>query len=281
MRVTRWFAGSHRALFGAYRHGALGFAKGAAYSALLAFIPVLTTITTLLIHANAAAVSRKIVSLLFRVAPPGVEEIIRYQVATRGSRPLTVPIAATLLAIWAASGVTTSLMEGFQAAYQRPSRRGVVRQRLLAIWLVIASIVPVVGASSLMLFGDRAQTWVLREIGVLGDEETLKGGVRVISSLIRLVFAFGANASVTAMMFYFGPDISGKRHIWPGAMVSSLLWFICTLAFTWYLQNIAQYNLLYGSIGAVMALLVWMYLLSLSAMVGCEFNAQLDRTVRR
>ena len=56
-----------------------------------------------------------------------------------------------------------------------------------------------------------------------------------------------------------------------------LLWWLTTTLFAWYVRNIANYNVLYGSVGAVIALLVWMYLLSIIALFGCEFNAQLDR----
>jgi membrane protein len=276
VRFKRWLVCFRRAVWGAYEHGALGYAKGAAYSGLLAFLPVLTTVTTILIQANAAVVSRRIVRFLYEVAPPGVEDVVRYAMAERGARPLTVPVAASLLAIWAASGVTISLMEGFQAAYRRPHSRGVVRQRLLAAWLVMASILPFVGATGLMIFGDRAETWVLRAVGVLGAGDVLRGWVRPISLVGRYLLAYAAIVATTGAMYYFGPDAGRDRRIWQGAMLAGLLWLLLTLGFGWYVKHIANYNLLYGSIGAVIALILWMYLLSLSAMVGCEFNAQLD-----
>lgn len=259
-----------------YVHGGLGCAKGAAYSCLLAFLPVLTVTTTLLVRANAAAVSRKIASFLLQVAPPGVEELIRYAVAERGARPLAVPIAAALLAAWAASGVTTSLMESFQAAYRRKSRRGIVKNRLVAIGLVMTSILPVVGASALLLIGERAETWVLTHLGLLDVGETLRGGVKIISIGLKYILLFTAIVTVTGLMYYFGPDAGRGRLIWPGAMLAAVEWLLITQGFAWYVRNIAQYNVLYGTIGAVMATMVWTYLLALSAMVGCEFNARLE-----
>jgi membrane protein len=61
--------------------------------------------------------------------------------------------------------------------------------------------------------------------------------------------------------------------VWPGAWLATILWLIATSGFAWYVRNIANYNVLYGSIGAVIALLVWMYLLAVIALVGCEYNA--------
>lgn len=258
---------------GAYRHGALGYAKGAAYSALLAFFPVLTTTTAVLVHMNAAAVSRRITAMLFRVAPPGVEELIRYHVAQRGARPLALPIAAGVLALWAASGVMVSLMEGFNAACGRQGTRGVVMTRLVAFWLVLVSLLPVVGATALMIFGDRAENQILHWMGVLKAGETLQGGVRVLGMILRYALAIGAMVVVAALLYYFGPEGGRRRRIWPGALLATALWFMLTAAFAWYVRNIAGYNVMYGSIGAVIALCVWMYLLALTAILGCEFNA--------
>ncbi|MGQ9918473.1 MAG: YihY/virulence factor BrkB family protein [Bryobacteraceae bacterium] len=262
-----------RAMAGAYRHGALGYAKGAAYSALLAFFPVLTTTTALLVQMNAEAVSRRITALLFRAAPPGVEELIRYYVAQRGERPLALPIAASVLALWAASGAMVSLMEAFDAAYGKTNARGVVMTRLVALWLVLVALLPVVGATALMIFGDRAVNWALHWLGVLEAGSALRGGVRLLGALFRHLLASGSIVVVAALLYRFGPPTGRRRPIWPGALLAAALWFLLTAAFAWYVRNIADYNVFYGSIGAVIALCVWMYLLALTAILGCEFNA--------
>lgn len=275
--MFRFFARLGRAAAAAYRHGALGQAKGAAYSALLAFFPMLATTTAVLAQMNAAAVSRRITALLFRAAPPGVEDLIRYYVAERGARPLALPIAASVLALWAASGVMTTLMEAFNAAHGRQPRRGVVATRLVAMWLVLVSLLPLVGASALMIAGDRAETWLLHWLGVLEAGQTLQGGVRVLGSLVRHAVVAGTMVLVAAMQYYFGPEDRGRCPVWPGAVLATALWALLTGAFAWYVRNIANYNVLYGSIGAVIALCVWMYLLALTAILGCEFNAQARR----
>jgi membrane protein len=264
------------AVLGAYSHGALACAKGASYSALLSFFPVLTTTTAILVQMNAASVSRKITGALFKVAPPGVEDLIRYQMTQRGSRPVALPILAGLLALWAASGVMMSLMEGFQATYERRNRRGILHGRWVALWLVMVSIGPVVGASFLLIFGDWVENRVLQVIGVLEIGETLKGGVKFVSMLTRYAISMLTIVVVTALLYLYGPDAGRGRKIWPGSFLATGLWLAITAVFAWYVRNIANYNVLYGSIGAVMALCVWMYLLALAAIVGCEYNARLD-----
>lgn len=280
MRASQYWASFRAALAGVYTHGALGYAKGAAYSALLAFFPVLTTVTTLLIQANAEAVSRRLETWLFQVAPPGAESVIG-NVLARGTRPAAVPILAALIATWAASGVTISLLEAYQAAYRKRHTRGIIQQRLLAMGLVLGSLLPVLLASLLIVFGERAETWVLMRLGVLAAGEVLVGGVNLLAHGIRITLAFAAIVMVTAVMYRFGPQAPRPRHLWPGAILATVLWLSITAGFAWYVRNIANYNVLYGSIGAVMALIVWMYLLSLSAMLGCEFNARLDEKAPR
>jgi membrane protein len=83
------------------------------------------------------------------------------------------------------------------------------------------------------------------------------------------------------VLYFIGPSRPQRwRFVWPGALVATLLWLLSTLGFGWYVRNIAGYNLLYGSVGAAIALLVWMYVLAAVALIGCEFNAEYERLVR-
>jgi membrane protein len=264
-------------LVGLYEHGALGYSKGAAYSALLAFLPVLTTTTAILVQLNAEAVSRRVTSIFFRVAPPGVEDLVRFQVTERGSRPTALPVVAALLAVWAASGVMISLMEAFHAAYHAPDRRNVVHKRLVAMVLVVTTLLPIIGGTTIMVLGDRLENWLVQVLGFIPSGATLHGGLRWVVLVIRYILILLTVVVVTAGLYRFGPQIPRRRHLWPGAAFASFLWLPLTFGFTWYVRNIANYNVLYGSIGAAIALCVWMYLLALTAMAGCEFNVALDR----
>jgi membrane protein len=65
--------------------------------------------------------------------------------------------------------------------------------------------------------------------------------------------------------------------VFPGAMLATFLWLLATAAFAWYVRHVANYNVLYGSVGAGLALLVWMYVLAVINLFGCEFNAARER----
>src|SRR6476661_10880781 len=140
-------------LVSCYKDNILGIAKGAAYSALLSFFPVLTSLTAILVQANALAVSRNLSTLVFSVVPPGTEEIVRYNFTERGQRPIALLFVAILLSIWAASGLMMSLMEGFRAAYKIPEGRPFWPQRGMAALLVIITAMPVVVSSAFIVFG--------------------------------------------------------------------------------------------------------------------------------
>jgi membrane protein len=266
-------------LVSCYKDNILGIAKGAAYSALLSFFPVLTSLTAILVQANALAVSRNLSTLVFSVVPPGTEEIVRYNFTERGQRPIALLFVAILLSIWAASGLMMSLMEGFRAAYKIPEGRPFWPQRGMAALLVVISALPLIAASSLIVFGARLELWILTQIGVIEQGTQLLGWISFFSLLARILVAVSAIVLGTSMLYYLGPNRPRRlRSVYPGAILATGLWWITTTLFGFYVRNIANYNVLYGSVGAVIALLVWMYLLSIIALFGCEFNAQLDRS---
>ena len=276
-RLIRFWWLLRRSVISMYQHGGLGTSKAAAYSALLSFIPVVSTISALLFQANAESVSRVIAGFLFEVVPPGSEELVRLQFAG-GERPASVLILATLVTIWAASGMMASLMEGFQAAYHIPRGRPILKQRGVAILLVFTAVLPTIGASSLILFGDRFQPRVLEWLGFLEVGEQLRGWVLWFGHIFRYLIALGSLALAIGLVYYIAPNRQRRmRYIWVGAIVATALWLLTTLAFGWYVRNLANYNVMYGSIGAVIALMVWMYLLAVIALIGCEFNAESER----
>jgi membrane protein len=79
-------------------------------------------------------------------------------------------------------------------------------------------------------------------------------------------------------MYYIGPNRRQRwRDMTPGAMLSTSLWLLATMGFGWYVRNLADYRMMYGSIGVAIALLVWLYVLAVIALFGCEYNAELER----
>jgi membrane protein len=259
--------------------GCLGIAKGAAYSALLSFFPVLASAAAILVQMRAEFVSRMIERALSEIVPPDSVDLVVEQFRATGSRPLSLLIVAGLISVWAASGVIKSLMEGFQAAYRVPRNRGFVRQNAVAIALVLLSAAPLICATLLIVFGNQTQRVVLNWLKVDPVLNPLAPAWQWLSRMARYAVAFVSTVAVTAVLYYFGPYRQQRwRCVWPGAMLATALWLLATSGFAWYVRHIGHYNLMYGSVGAGIALLVWMYLISVIALAGCEFNAEYERS---
>ena len=278
---SRFLMVFRHSLVSCYKNNILGVAKGAAYSALLALFPVLTALTAILVQANALAVSQNLAKLVFVVVPPGTQEILQYNFTQRGQRPIYLLVTATLLALWAASGLMMSLMQGFQAAYRLEQNRGFWHHRGMAAALVFAGVLPLVIASALIVIGVRVEQWLFHALGIT-EGQPLRGWVSLFAMSGRYLVAILAIAAGTSCMYVYGPSRrQAWRKVWRGAVIATFLYWLITTAFGWYVRNMANYNVLYGSIGAVVALIVWMYLLSVIALLGCEYNAARERLDRQ
>jgi membrane protein len=275
-RTILWLL--RRSVLGALDDNCFGIAKAAAYSALLSFFPVLASAATILLETNAGFFSNILVRSLSEIVPPGTEDLVLQQFRVSGSRPLAVLVVAAFVSIFAASGVIKSLIEGFQAAYRVPRDRGIVHNSLLAMALVLLAAVPLVGASLLILFGRQVETVVMGWLRVDPMWTPLAWVWALLSRIAQYVVAFGTTATVSALLYYYGPYRKQRwRFVWPGAILATLLWLGATSAFAWYAVHIARYNVMYGSVSASIALLVWMYVLAIVALIGCEFNAEYER----
>lgn len=267
-----------RTLLASFDDGLFTIAKGAAYSALLSLFPILATIATIFVQARADFVQQNVVSFLSTILPPGTEEIVLQQFRYRGQRPIALLVVAVVLSLWAASSVIKSLIDGFNAAYRVPRNRSMLSHSAVGMMLALLSALPLLGASSLILFGGTVEAAVLKAIRVDPILNPFAGGWELLSRVMRYVVAFGATATLTAILYFYGPYRKQRwRRVWPGAILATILWLLGTVAFGWYVRNITNYNVLYGSVGTSIALLIWMYLLAAIALFGCEFNAEYER----
>ena len=267
-----------RSLLAAFDDNCFSIAKGAAYSALLSFFPVLTSAATILVQTRAEFVSKTFESFLSQIVPPGTQDLVFLQFQVKGARPVQLLVIAGLISLWAASSVIKSLIEGFQAAYRVPRNRGFLRGTAVAMGLVLMSTLPLVGASLLIVFGGQIEGAVMEGMKLAPNLRPSSWAWQWAGRLARYTVAFATTVLVTGLLYYFGPYRKQQwRLVWPGAIVATVLWMLATAGFAWYVRNVAHYNVLYGSVATSIALLVWMYLLAAIALVGCEFNAERER----
>jgi len=268
--LARFWLTLRAASIATHQDNCLGIAKGAAYSGLLSFFPVITTLAALLVQARASDIARTIAGILYEAVPPGTEDVVERLFVVHGQRPKSLLVIATLLSALAASGAMISLMEGFRSAYHIPKGRSMLHERAIAMLLVFASALPVLGASALIVLGAREESDLIPWLGGSAWRESLL----MAGEALRYGTAFASFVLASALVYYFGPNRKQQiRNVFPGALVATLLWLLTTAGFGWYVRHITNYNLLYGSVGASLALLVWMYVLAVITLFGCEFNA--------
>ena len=93
--------------------------------------------------------------------------------------------------------------------------------------------------------------------------------------LIRWIVALAGSVGIIGLIYHMGtPMQQSWKRILPGAIVATVMWFLATLAFGWYVTRFANYSQVYGSLGAGIALLFWLYIISLCVLCGAEFNAE-------
>ncbi len=163
--LVRFWRLLQRACIAAFDDNCFSIGKGAAYSLLLAVFPVLTVLTSVLVQVQADAVVKVLAGFVSQVAPPGTQDLILSRLRDTGAKPISLPIIAIVISLWAGSGAMLSLMEGFQAAYRIPTGRPILKQRLVAISLVLISALPVVLASVLIISGDSLERALIHSFG--------------------------------------------------------------------------------------------------------------------
>jgi membrane protein len=260
------------AFWRAFEHDAFAVAKASAYSLILTLFPALLVVGSVLATSRRTEVFLRAISdAIGRILPAAGTAAITYLKGSSLQRPLSVLLSASLITLWTGSGVMVSWMEGFRNAYQLPKIWGLVKERMVAFSLVILAGVPLTFATVLVAFGSGIEGRILfqsdREYGPV---------ILLLWAIVRWVIAILTSIAVIGLIYHNAvPRTQPWHSTLPGAVLATGLWFLTTIIFGWYLRNYGDYSQIYGSLAAAVALLVWMYLLSLVVLVGAEFNAML------
>jgi membrane protein len=256
----------------AFEHDAFAVAKASAYSLILTFFPSLLVVGSVLATSHKTeAYLHEISGAVDKILPAGSSTAMAYLRGTTLQRPLSVLITASLITLWTGSGVMISWMEGFRHAYQLPKIWGLVKERMVAFSLVILAGVPLTFSTVLVAFGSRIETRILFQLG-----HEFGPVIVVMWTLIRWLIATLTSIAVIALIYHNAvPRTQPWHSVLPGATLATILWFLATGLFGWYLQSYADYSLIYGTLGVAVALLVWMYMVSLVILVAAEYNAML------
>jgi len=269
--MLRFFRLLRIAFWRAFVHDAFATAKASAYSMIFTFFPVLLIVGSGLANwRKGAPYLREITYALGSILPAGGNTALTY-LKGAAQHPVGLLTTTSVITLWTASGVMISWMEGFRRCYELPKTWGLVKERLIAFQLVVFALIPMTFATTLVAVGSKFETRLLPFV-----DPDFSVYVLLLWGSIRWLIATLTSIAVIALIYHHAvPRTQPWHSVMPGAMLATILWFSVTVGFRAYLQTFANFATIYGSLGVAMALLVWMYLISLVVLVGAEFNALL------
>ena len=254
-----------------FQHGQFLLAKGAAYSSILTLFPAfLVVASTLEASHETEGFLRQISAAVGWVLPPGTRSMALAFFQSTKHHPTRLILSASMVTLLAATGVMVSWMEGFRRAYCMQNTWGFWKERAVAIYLVFLALVPLSFATLLVVFGDEIEVWMQQK-----TMHFFRPLVWLFFMLVRWLIAILTSIAFIGLIYHHGmPKTQSWRRVLPGAVLATFLWFPATMLFGWYVTNYANYTVVYGSLAAAIALLVWLYIVSIIVLVGAEFNAQ-------
>jgi membrane protein len=265
------FTRLRRAFWQAFMHGQYSVAKAAAYSLILTLFPAFLVAASVLdaTH-NTERFLQQISTAVRWVLPPGSRSAALSFFQSQQHHATRIIYSASTVMLLAATGVMISWMDGFRRAYEMPNTWGFWRERATALYLVVLALVPLGFATVLVAFGNQIEVWVQAE-----SMHLFRPMILLVWDAVRWAIAILTSIAVMSLVYHNGlPKTQSWRRVLPGAVVSTFLWFGATSLFGWYVTNYATYSVVYGSLGAAIALLVWLYIVSAIVLLGAELNAQ-------
>ena len=251
-------------------------AAGVAFYGLLSVFPALTALVALygLVFDPGQAAHQ--VESLRGFLPGEAADLLARQMQdlTRTDQTaLGIGVAGgVVVSLWSASSAVKTLMEALNVAYNEKEKRGFLERTALALALTLASIVAAIVALALIV-------GLPAVIGFLGLGHALEQLTRWAAWPIIALLAWAG----IAVMYRYGPSREQPKWQWLswGAGIALALWLAGSALFSWYVTSFGNYNKTYGSVGAVVILLMWFLLSAYAVLIGAELNAQLERQTRK
>lgn len=243
-----------------------GTAAELSYYFLLALFPLLIFLTSLI--GFLPITHGGLVSDVERVVPPDAMKLVRETLADVVSHRSGGLLSFGLVfALWSASSGVDSLISGLNRAYNIVESRSFWKRRLVAIGLTVAAVLLVASGSAMIMLGNRLGHWARHTFEV-------SAGLAVASTILGYVVGFALLLAGIGCLYFFGPDIKTKQPFKPGALFATGGIVIGSLLFSLYLRLAPSASATYGSLGAVVTLMLWLYLIGLVLLIGGEINSE-------
>jgi membrane protein len=240
------------------------------YYFILALFPMFLFIVSLigLIAGRASQMRESIMSAVGHLAPGSASGLVQQVVHQTLTNSGGVKLAAGLLgALWAASGGMGAVVTSLNVIYKTKETRPLWKQKLTVVGLTLALALLILVASALVLYGGSIGNLIATQIGM--------GKVfSIVWPIVQWPLTFFAMFLSFSIIYYYGPNLEQRKWYWvtPGSAVGVVLWLVASVGFRIYLHFFNTYSAMYGSLGAVIILMLWLYITGFAVLVGGEVN---------
>jgi len=246
------------------------YASALAYRALFSLFPFLLFLLALLGFLNLSDFFDWIRQQAALALPPMAMEQVNPVIDQLQRQQGGLLSFGILAALWTASVGFRSLMNAMNRAYDVREGRPTWKLMLLSVLYTVGSAVLLLACAMLMVLGPRVMGWLADLVG-------LRDVVVVLWAWLRWPVVIFLMMLLVAVLYYVTPDVEQKfRFITPGSVLAVVVWVAASLAFGIYVQNFADYNATYGSIGAIIVLLLYFYISAAVLLLGAELNAVIE-----
>ncbi len=250
----------------------LANAAGVVFYGLLAIFPAITALVSLYgLFADPAAIGGNLQTLAMML-PQGSFQIVQDQVArvvSKGNTELSATFAfGVLFAVWSANAGVKAIIDALNVAYEERERRSFIKLNLVSLAFTTGGLV----ALLLMVGAVVAFPLALDHLGLAPES-------KLIVALARWPLLFLVLIVALAVLYRFGPSRDAPRWQWlsVGAVIAALLWIAGSALLSLYLSDFANYSATYGSLGAAIGLMMWMWMSALVVLLGAELNSEIER----
>ncbi len=249
----------------------LAIAAGVVFYALLALFPALTALVSLYgLFARPETIQGHI-ELIAAVAPDQFVTIVREQIerlVARGTGELSFGFLLGLgIAVWSANAGMKAIIDALNVVYEEDEKRSFIKLNLVSLAMTVGAVFAVliaIGAVVVLPF-------LLEQVGLGGQAAWLLQVGRWPALILALLLGL-------AVLYRFGPSRRKARWRWlsVGSIAATVLWFAGSAAFSYYIQNFANYDATYGSLGTGIGLMVWLWISVIAVLLGAELNAEIE-----
>lgn len=241
---------------------------GVAFYAFLAIFPAIMALLSIYGLAVDPQQAEQQISRLSGMMPEEAFSVINERVenflSTSGSALGWGTALGILISLWSANAGTKSLFKGIDIAYETKNERGFIKQNALTLLFTLGAIVTLLISMALIVIFPA----IVNTFGLPGNIESLV-------SWLRWPLLAGIVIFVISLIYKYAPDRKTPKFKWVlvGASLATVLWLIASLGFSFYVSNFGNYGEMYGSISAVVILLLWLFLTSFIILLGAEVNS--------